>query len=119
MLQDSSGGVFIHCNLGSLVSSPHVGERWKVQGSTEAGGFSPVLFTNEMKFIGIVSMPDPIYPTWDQLMNGSLDTEYVEVRGVVTSAAQTEMNLLTPDGEVIIEGDSERPLPHLASSASA
>jgi hypothetical protein len=29
------------------------------------------------------------------------------------------MNLLTPDGEVIIEGDSERPLPHLASSASA
>jgi signal transduction histidine kinase len=29
--------------------------------------------------------PTPIQPTWDQLMNGSLDTQFVEVRGMIGS----------------------------------
>jgi signal transduction histidine kinase len=44
-------------------------------------------------------------------LNGSLDAEYVEVRGVVSGYSETEMTLLTPDGTITVTGDMERPLP--------
>src|SRR5437868_5725090 len=31
------------------------------------------------------SSTEPIQPTWDQLMNGSLESKYVEVRGMIGS----------------------------------
>ncbi|MGH7950559.1 MAG: PA14 domain-containing protein, partial [Limisphaerales bacterium] len=115
VLQDSSGGVFIHWSSGSLANRPRVGERWEVEGRTDPGDFSPVVFADKVKFLGTVPMPDPIRPTWDQLMDGSLDAEYVELRGAILSLSDSEMKLLTADGVVTVEGDLQRPLPQLPS----
>lgn len=93
-----------------------VGQMWEIEGRTDPGDFSPVIFANKMTFLGQVAMPEPIQPTWEQLMNGSLDAEYVEIHGVVASVSTNEMTLLLPNGKVTIEGSSgplgtERPLP--------
>ena len=95
---------------------PAVGQMWEIEGRTDPGDFSPVIFAKKATFLGQVAMPEPIQPTWDQLMNGSLDAEFVELRGVVASVSANEMTLLLPNGKVTIEGGSgplgtERPLP--------
>lgn len=95
---------------------PAVGQMWEIEGRTDPGDFSPVIFASNATFLGQVAMPEPIQPTWEQLMNGSLDAEYVEIHGVVTSVSTNEMTLMLPNGKVTIEGGTgplgtERPLP--------
>ena len=119
VLQDASGGIYIHYSAGNSFDQPVVGQLWEVEGRTDAGDFSPIIRADMGKFLGSVAMPEPIRPTRDQLMNGSLDAEYVEIRGVVTSVSNTEMSLLTPDGSVTLRGNDERPLPQVSASGLA
>ena len=114
-LQDSTGGVFIHFNPDDEADEPRVGDIFKVEGTSAPGDFSPVILASEATLIGMGNLPEPILPTWDQLMNGSLDAEYVEIHGVITSMTQTEMTILTPDGKLTILADNSvnYPLPPL------
>ena len=48
-------------------------------------------------------MPDPIHPAWDQLMNGSLDAQYVEIEGIVTSVNTNGLQLLIHGGIIQVE----------------
>lgn len=159
VLEDSSGGVFVHLNWTLLVpnstnsdrvhtnystgfyvhatpppglwftplqpdgsTSPEVGQVWEIEGRTDPGDFSPIIFASNATFHGQVALPKPIQPTWDQLMNGSLDAEYVEIHGVLVSISASEMTLLLPNGKVTIEGGSGplgngRPLPEFPGLA--
>ena len=118
VLQDASGGVYVHFTVGDAYDQPAVGQCWEVEGSTGPGDFSPVIWASTAKFMANAAMPEPIHPTWDQLMNGSLDAEYVELHGVVTALdeAAAEMTLLTPDGKVTVRGDAGRPLPQISAA---
>lgn len=82
VLQDNTRGIYI-IDSGTL---PRVGERWKVTGVTDKGSFAPIIRARHKSFLGPGKLPKPVKPTWDQLMNGSLDDQLVEVRGVVESA---------------------------------
>jgi len=48
-------------------------------------------------------MPQPVYPTWDQLMNGSLDAQYVELQGIITTVNTNGVTLFTGDGRIRLE----------------
>jgi signal transduction histidine kinase len=119
VLQDTSGGVFIHFDAGAPSNQPAVGQFWEIEGRTDAGDFSPVILAGTAKYLGGAAMPEPIRPTRDQVMNGSLDAEYVELHGVVTAISNAEMTVLTPDGKVTVMGDVGRPLPQMSASALA
>jgi hypothetical protein len=48
-------------------------------------------------------LSEPVRPTWQQLMNGSLDTQEIEIRGLIESLTSRKdgwviMNLRTKDG---------------------
>jgi signal transduction histidine kinase len=45
-------------------------------------------------------LPPPIRPYWDQLINGSLDTQFVEIEGIVTTAHEARATLLTHGGKI-------------------
>jgi signal transduction histidine kinase len=45
-------------------------------------------------------MPVPIKPSSDQLANGSLDTLYVEIEGVVMDTGPDFLDMLTPEGRI-------------------
>src|SRR5439155_3603672 len=53
--------------------------------------------------LGAGVLPEPFRPAWDQLINGSLDTRYVEVQGVVTAVARDNMALLTRTGKLMVD----------------
>jgi signal transduction histidine kinase len=117
VVADSTGGVFTHWMAGERDEQPRVGELWEIAGRTAPGDFSPVILSSAARFLGNAEMPEPIRPTWDQIMNGSLDAQYVEIRGVLTAVSQSEMALLTPDGKLKIRGNTDRPLTRLPGLA--
>ena len=100
VLQDATGGVFINYSSRDWMNQPRVGDLWELEGRTDPGDFSPVIYATRGKYQGHATLPEPVRPTWDQLMNGSLDAQFVEIRGVVISVAETGMEILTADGKV-------------------
>lgn len=111
VIQDSSGGVFVRYVAKGGAMQPRPGEYWQIEGITDPGDFSPILFGDRCHYLGRAPMPDPIRPAWEQIAGGGLDAELVEFEGVVSSASSTTIVLLTRDGKVQIYDDLSTPLP--------
>lgn len=116
VLQDETGGVFIHYVCGDA-NSPRVGELWRVGGVTGSGDFSPVIHADRGSYLGNASLPTPVRPTREQLANGSLDAELVEIEGVVTEVADWRILLLTREGMVSMLDDFSKRMPANALAA--
>ena len=114
VLCDSTGGISVHFdNPENWTGLPQVGELLEIEGKTIPGDFVPAIMALKMTLLGNAPMPKPIRPNWDELMNGSLDCEYVEIQGVLTASSTNEMTLLTRDGKITIDKTVARPLPQL------
>ncbi len=114
VLQDATGGVFIHRSSKAWPSLQGVGEYWEIQGKTDPGDFAPMVVGAQVRFLGYAALPEPIRPEWDQLMNGSLDAQYIELQGVPTSISPDAMHLLTRYGKIKINPWRDFPLPRLS-----
>jgi signal transduction histidine kinase len=84
---------------------PMVGEIFEVEGTTIAGDFSPILILSNAMRIGMGELPDPKHPTYDELLNGSMDSQCVEIQGYVSGAWDRHLMLLMPGGRVDVEFD--------------
>ncbi|HEU5123044.1 MAG TPA: ATP-binding protein [Verrucomicrobiae bacterium] len=102
VLQDDTRGVFMRQSAW-IIDSPKVGERLEVKGDCRPGGFAPYVIPREVKRLGMGIMPAPLHPTWDQLLGGSLDCQYVEIRGFVTRVEDKHLELLMSDGRLGIQ----------------
>ena len=82
IIQDTTRAVFVSNALpgGAL---PKKGELLQVEGKSDRGTFAPLVRANQLKDLGAGTMPEAVQPTWDQLMNGSLDDQLVEVSGII------------------------------------
>ncbi len=114
VLCDSTGGISVHFdNPGNWTGLPEVGELLEIEGNAIPGDFVPAIMARRMTRLGNAPMPKPIRPNWDELMNGSLDCEYVEIQGVLTAVSTNQLALLTRDGKITIDKTQARPLPQL------
>lgn len=94
------------------------GEIVEVEGACDAGEFSPIVLANKIKEIGPGVLPDPQRPTYDQLIRGSMDSQYVEIRGFVTEARDHHLILLMQGGKIDVEFEPN-PLDDLGSFVNA
>jgi signal transduction histidine kinase len=103
VVQDSTGGVFV--NLFNVPGADLLrrGEFCQIEGVTGPGWFAPVVEARRVTRLGAGQLPKPVRATWDQLMNGSLDTEYAEVDGFVTAIRDRNLVLLTLGGKITVE----------------
>ena len=101
VMQDATHGVFLQQSNLFLADRPQFGEFWDVQGVTGGGYFSPLIEARSMQRISDGRLPEPQRAEWDQLGNGSLDNQYVEIEGVIL---RVETNTLTLLGGVIMGG---------------
>jgi signal transduction histidine kinase len=113
VLQDATGGVYIHYFTNDWLAQPRAGDGWEIEGKTGPGDFSPVIRAQKATLLGSAVLPEPIHPSWDQLLNGSLDAQYIELRGALTDVSPSEMTLLTSEGKIRIESTDDHPLPFL------
>jgi signal transduction histidine kinase len=100
LIQDSTGGVFVQGVPAGGPDAPRTGECCEIEGVTGPGFFAPVVNSRRASRLGAGRLPDPVASTWDQLMNGSLDTEYVEIQGIVTAVQAHQLELRLRDGKI-------------------
>jgi signal transduction histidine kinase len=101
LLQDATHGIFVRGLSGG--SLPQIGDFREVEGVTDAGNFSPTILANRVTDLGVGRMPDPIRPNRDQIINGSLDGQYVELQGIVTAIGSRGITLLMLAGKYQVE----------------
>jgi signal transduction histidine kinase len=101
VVQDHTAGIYIDRWLPTL-GEPEVGELVEVEGVTDPGEFAPRVDAVRVRRLGTGNLPAPARPYWDQLINGSLDTEFVEIEGIITSVRVDSVTLLTHGGKINI-----------------
>jgi signal transduction histidine kinase len=97
-VQDGTRGLYVVDFSESRSHPPRIGEYLEVEGVTDPSLFAPIVYARRVRGLGLGELPDPVHPSRDQLHNGSLDAQYVEIQGVLTSVQADGVNLLTPDG---------------------
>src|SRR5437867_4211918 len=114
VLQDSTRGIYIDGLSPALGPTPRLGELLEIDGITQPGYFAPCVHGQRITRLGEGPLPQPIHPAWDQLINGSLDTQYVEIQGLVTSVRTNGITLLTHGGKmrVALPGISDDAISH-------
>jgi signal transduction histidine kinase len=119
VVQDSTGPVFVRSLKGAWPNQPIVGERWTFKGTTDPGAFSPIVFADTAICMGRDVMPQPIHPNREQLLDGSLDVELVEVPGIVLDMTPHEITLFTPGETVKLELAPDFPSPSPVGATGA
>ncbi len=102
-VQDATRGIYVEDHSTSRAFLPQIGEFLDIEGTTDPSLFAPIVKARSFRSLGAGRLPDPIRPTWDQLLNGSLDAQYVELEGIITTVTDTNVTLLTRDGRITAE----------------
>ncbi len=101
-IQDPTWSIFIRLNPGASVRTPKVGECWEITGTTVMD-FAPTIQVDKAVYLANGVLPDPVRPAWDELINGSLDTQFIELQGVVTAVETNTVELFTRSGKIRLQ----------------
>ena len=106
IVQDATRGIFVNIGRPSPLQA---GDYCELEGRTVPGEFSPFINASRIERLGPGILPSPSHPAWDQLLNGSLHCQYVELEGVVTALTGSSITLLTRDGPIKVQLDAMAP----------
>lgn len=119
-IQDATRGIYVEDYSPNRAAAPQVGEFLEVEGKTDPGLFAPLVSARRISSLGAGRAPEPVKPTWDQLINGSLDAQQVELQGIVTTIHTNGLTLLMRGGVAKIElrlaGQSQSSLQHFENA---
>jgi signal transduction histidine kinase len=106
-IQDDTRGIWV--SLHNISNSiPACGEVWEVVGHSGAGDFAPVVIADQISFLGMGRMPEPVHPTWNELVNGSMDVQWAEFQGLVTDVNSNYVSLTLPEGHLTVQMEGYR-----------
>lgn len=106
VLQDETRGIYV--DLNDLAPGPtEIGELLEVGGNVEAGEFSPFIIARELTRLGAGVMPVPVAATREEMVNGSLHSQYVEIEGYVLAVDGRSVTLRTRAGVLRIDTETE------------
>jgi signal transduction histidine kinase len=109
VVQDATRGIFVSLQAFKNSEPLQLGEFCQIDGVTGPGLFAPVIVARRITHFGAGQLPQPVRATWDQLMNGSLDTQYADIEGVVTAIHDQQIVMLTEGGKVTLDLSEFRP----------
>ena len=86
-VQDPSGGIYVHStNLAGITP----GTRVVVEGATEPGDFAPTIVASSVTASGVESLPQAKEVTLEKLLQGSEDSQWVALEGIVQEVTVEE-----------------------------
>jgi signal transduction histidine kinase len=85
-IQDSSAGVYVE-GVRAENFAHHFGDLIEVEGITGPGHFAPVIIEQKSRVLGKASLPRSRIYSFDELADGQLDSQWVEVRGIVRAVS--------------------------------
>ncbi len=103
-IQDDTRGIFMDI---SAISNgiPVCGDFCEILGHSGAGDFAPIVVVDEIHRLGKGGMPEPARPAWNELINGSMDVQWVEFQGLVTEVHTNMLSMLLPGGQLNVRVD--------------
>jgi len=117
VVADETAGVYIRSPTNAL-AGVHRGDLLEVEGVSDPGQFAPIIMANTVRQIGTGPLPRPRDVTFDQMIDGSMDGQLVEVSGVVRSWAPItapnefgiwHMELAVGGGRLTVSSNNEHP----------
>ena len=113
-VQDSTAGIYV--NLGETALELHSGEYVEIDGISGAGEFASEIVNPQIQILAQAPLPAPQKVSGEEFVTGVEDSQFVEVEGVVRSAAETQGRLLlrVASGAAIIPAFvlDHTPIPH-------
>jgi signal transduction histidine kinase len=100
-VQDETRGICLQ-GWGSE-RAPEFGGYYEIEGVTDPGGYAPMLVPRKVTYLGPGQLPEPGRPSWDQLVSGSQDSQYIEIRGVVTAVRDNTLEVAVQGGRVPVQ----------------
>jgi signal transduction histidine kinase len=85
-VQDSTAGIYVEGSH-SPVFEHHLGDLVEIEGVTGPGKFAPVIREQTFRVLGRGTLPKGKLYSLSDLADGQLDSQWVQVRGIVRSAA--------------------------------
>ena len=82
-LQDDTAGIYFY--LGSSPDNPPLaaGQLVEIDGEVSPGEFAPIIIPSKIQILGEGTFPTAKPVTFEQLVSGQEDSQFVEVRGIV------------------------------------
>ncbi len=91
-VQDSTAGIFV--NIGQAPIELHSGQSVQIDGISGPGDFASEIEHPQVQVLGQVPLPVPKKVSGVDFVTGVDDSQFVEIEGVVRSAAETRGRLL-------------------------
>ncbi|MDB6039530.1 MAG: histidine kinase [Verrucomicrobiales bacterium] len=102
-LQEETGTVWIYPEPDMPLPVVQLGDIVDVEGHAFKGGFTSVVLSRSCKILGQGRILEPLSATWDYLMSGKADSQWLEIRGVVRTAEPAVFEMHLPSGRIRIE----------------
>jgi signal transduction histidine kinase len=101
IIQDLSSAVYVRFHVPES-QQPSVGSYCELTGVTGPGGFATLVIANQIADLGVGQYPPPLHPDYSQLLDGSMDCQWVEVQGMVARLGTQgpEVHLAVKGGEI-------------------
>ncbi|HVU34436.1 MAG TPA: ATP-binding protein [Opitutaceae bacterium] len=100
IVQDATRGIYV--DVHACPQTPRIGEVLAVEGRALPGEFSPYVRGLRVRAVGTAPLPEPVRAASEQLIDGSLHCQYVEIEGYVIAAEGEFVTLLLRSGRVRI-----------------
>ncbi len=103
-IQDDTRGIFV--NLRAISNNfPVPGDFCEIVGHSASGDFAPIVMADAIQRLGRGDFPEPARPAWHDLINGSMDVQWVEIQGLVTDVHSNALSMLLAGGQLDVQVD--------------
>jgi signal transduction histidine kinase/uncharacterized protein YdeI (BOF family) len=117
-MQDETSGIYLTSSP-QAVAELQPGDEIEVTGVTDAGWFAPSVIVKTLRKLGTKPIPEPKRVTFEELLTGRFEAQWVEIAGIVRScepswsgARQLRVDLATGGGRLGIRWNiSQAPEP--------
>jgi hypothetical protein len=82
ILADDTAGIYLLANQ-NLFAARGRGDELEIRGVTDPGEFAPIVRVNNVRRLGSAPIPTPRSVTYQEIITGALDAQFVELTGVV------------------------------------
>ncbi|HTI69055.1 MAG TPA: response regulator [Candidatus Limnocylindria bacterium] len=119
VVQDATAGIYIAVPDASVVNG-RTGKAVDIDGVTDPGLFSPIVVPRTIKVLDEQKMPEPLHPSWDNLISGNEDCQWAEVKGAVLGVDHGVIKLKSRGGafDVRVDGGVPTEDAHRLTAAS-
>ena len=88
-LVDNSSGIYCK-GIAVQIADLHPGDLVEIKGVTDPGDFAPYIEATAAHKVGTTKIPEPARVTYDDILDGSWDAQWVELTGIVRESKPTD-----------------------------